>query len=264
MFRGLVYLIILLPIAGFAQVLNAESFRAQIKGDARWGGQTTFGFNLDKQRELIYSLFSETDLTYRFKGNQSLLMASRIRVTGTSQQALLNGGFIHFRLRDYRVKEWVAEHYTQFQWDGVRGLESRFIAGSNLRFNFLRDSLTVANLGFGGFYENETWSYAAVSVRPLDVKATDIKKSEVFKFNSYIRLSQRVGPQINLNAVFYYQARPEYFFRDFRLAGSFEIAIPLNRRLEFRVSYDGIYDSAPIVPIDYFYFFLGNRLLLTF
>lgn len=260
----LLVLLSLASIALKAQVLNAESFRAQIRGNARWGGQTTFGFNLDKQRELVYSLFSETDLSYRFRGNQSLLMASRIRVTGTSQQALLNGGFIHFRLRDYRVKQWLAEHYTQFQWDGVRGLESRFIAGSNLRFNFLRDSLTVASVGFGGFYENEAWSFAAVGVRPEGVKATDIRKSEVFKFNTYFRISQRLGPQISLNSVFYYQARPEYFFRDFRLAGTLEIAVPLNRRLEFRVSYDGIYDSAPIVPIDYFYFFLGNRLLLTF
>lgn len=245
-----------------AQILNAEAFQSQNEPTQKWKGQTAFGFNLDKQSTLIYSMFTDVDVSYRIK-NKSLLSASRLRVTGTDDDLLLNGGFVHFRLRDNTGKLLLVEHYTQYQWDGVRGLKNRYILGTNLRQRLQHDSLGSLYAGFGTFYEFEQWGFSAVpnQRRPLDL--SDVNKN-LLKFNLYIRFFRQITPSVRFGSTFYYQARPEYFFGDYRLAGNLELIFQVSRNFEFRLNYDGIYDTAPIVPIDNFYFTLANRFVYRF
>lgn len=245
-----------------AQILNAEAFQSQNEPTEKWRGQTAFGINLDKQAALVYSLFTDVDVSYRIK-DKSLLSASRLRVTGSGEDILLNGGFVHFRLRDNTGKLLLVEHYTQYQWDGVRGLKNRFLLGSNLRQRLQHDEKGSLYAGFGAFYEFEQWGFGAVPTvrRPVDL--TDVNKN-LLKFNVYIRFFRQIAHNLRFGSTFYYQARPEYFFADYRLAGNFELIFQVNRNFEFRLNYDGIYDTAPVVPIDRFYFTLANRFVFRF
>jgi len=244
------------------QILNAEAFQSQNEPTQKWKGQTAFGFNLDKQSTLIYSVFTDVDVSYRIK-DKSLLSASRLRVTGTGDDLLLNGGFAHFRLRDNTGKLLLVEHYTQYQWDGVRGLKNRFILGSNLRQRLQHDSLGSLYAGFGAFYEFEQWGFSAVPRERRPLELSDVSKN-LLKFNVYIRFFRQLAPNLRFGSTFYYQARPEYFFNDYRLAGNFELIFQVSRNFEFRLNYDGIYDTAPVVPIDNFYFTLANRFVYRF
>lgn len=244
------------------QILNAEAFQSQNEPTEKWRGQTAFGINLDKQASLVYSLFTDVDVSYRIK-DKSLLSASRLRVTGSGEDILLNGGFLHFRLRDNTGKLLLIEHYTQYQWDGVRGLKNRFLLGSNLRQRLQHDEKGSLYAGFGAFYEFEQWGFSAVPAvrRPSDL--SDVNKN-LLKFNTYVRFFRQIAPNFRFGSTFYYQARPEYFFADYRLAGNFELIFQVSRNFEFRLNYDGIYDTAPVVPIDKFYFTLANRFVFRF
>lgn len=246
----------------FAQILNAEAFQSQNEPTEKWRGQAAFGINLDKQTALVYSMFTDVDVSYRIK-DKSLLSASRLRVSGSGEDIFLNGGFMHFRLRDNTGKLLLVEHYTQYQWDGVRGLKNRFLLGSNLRQRLQHDTKGSLYAGFGAFYEFEQWGFGAVPAarRPIDL--ADVNKN-LLKFNVYIRFFRQIAPNVRFGSTFYYQARPEYFFADYRLAGNFEFVFQVNRHFEFRLNYDGIYDTAPVVPIDRFYFTLANRFVYRF
>lgn len=246
----------------YAQVLNAEAFKSQEAITDSLRGQFSFGFTVDKQRSLIYAANTEADVSIRIK-NKSLLTATRLRLSGTSEEMLLNGGFVHFRLRDNTGKELTIEEYVQFQWDGVRGLKNRFIGGANLRQRLINDSLTTLFAGFGLFYEHEKWGFNAVPIldRPLDIG--DIVNQQ-WKFNTYLRYSQRFGESLRFSTVFYYQALPEYFFSSYRLAGTFQLAFRISRNLDFNLNYDGIYDSRPVVPIDNFFFNISNQFVWKF
>jgi hypothetical protein len=259
---GLLGVLLLANSATFAQILNAEAFQSQNEPLEKWRGQTAFGVNLDKQQALVYSVFTDVDAALRIK-TKSLLTASRVRVTGTGNDLLLNGGFAHFRLRDNTGKLLLVEHYAQYQWDGVRGLKNRFIFGSNIRQQLQNDSLGSLFAGFGAFYEFEQWGYGAVPSerRPL---VLDDRNVNLLKFNTYIRFFRKIAPNLRVGSTFYYQARPEYFFNDFRLAGNLELVFLVSKNLEFRVNYDGIYDTQPIVPIEKFYFTLSNRFVFRF
>lgn len=245
-----------------AQILNAEAFQSQNEPTQKWRGQTAFGFNLDKQASLIYSMFTDVDVSYRIK-DKSLLSASRLRVTGNGDDLLLNGGFVHFRLRDNTGKLLLLEHYTQYQWDGVRGLKNRYLLGSNIRQRLQHDTLGSLYAGFGAFYEFEQWGFGAVPRERRPLNLTDVSK-HLLKFNVYLRFFRQIAPNLRFGSTFYYQARPEYFFKDYRLAGNLELIFQVNRNFEFRLNYDGIYDTAPIVPIDKFYFTLANRFVYRF
>jgi hypothetical protein len=259
---GLVGLLLLLSNPSFAQILNAEAFQSQNEPLEKWRGQTAFGINLDKQQALVYSVFTDIDAALRIK-NKSLLTASRVRVTGTGDDLLLNGGFMHLRLRDNTGKLLLLEHYTQYQWDGVRGLKNRYLLGTNVRQLLQRDSLGSLYAGFGAFYEFEQWGYGAVprERRPL---VLDDRNINLLKFNAYIRFFRKIAPNLRIGTTFYYQARPEYFFNDYRLAGNLEFVFMVSKNLEFRLNYDGIYDTQPVVPIDKFYFTLSNRFVVRF
>lgn len=246
----------------FSQILNAEAFQSQNEPTQKWKGQTAFGFNLDKQSTLIYSVFTDVDVSYRIK-SKSLLSASRLRLTGNGEDLLLNGGFVHFRLRDNTGKLLLIEHYTQYQWDGVRGLKNRYLLGSNIRQRLQHDTLGSLYAGFGLFYEFEQWGFGAVpgGRRPVDL--SDVSKN-LLKFNVYVRFFRQIASNLRFGSTFYYQARPEYFFNEYRLAGNLELIFQVNRNFEFRLNYDGIYDTQPVVPIDNFYFTLANRFIYRF
>jgi hypothetical protein len=245
-----------------AQVLNAEAFKSQESITDSLSGQFSFGFTIDKQRSIIYSAYTEADLSFRIR-NKSLLTATRLRVSGTSEEMFLNGGFVHLRYRDNTGKELLLEEYLQYQWDGVRGLKHRFIAGANLRQRLVRDTSTALFAGFGLFYEYENWGYNAVPTadRPLNVND---RANNLWKFNTYLRFSQRFGDNARFSSVFYYQALPEYFFSSYRMAGTFQLAFRVNRHLDFNLNYEGIYDSRPVVPIDNFFFNISNQFVWKF
>jgi len=256
------FLFLFMGFSVSAQVLNAEAFKSQEAITDSLRGQFSFGFTVDKQRSIIYSAYTDADMSFRIQ-NKSLLTASRLRVSGTSEEMFLNGGFVHLRLRDNTGKELLLEEYLQYQWDGVRGLKHRFIAGANLRQRLVQDTTTTLYAGFGLFYEYENWGFNAVAAEDRPPMLND-KANNLWKFNTYLRFSQRFGENARFSSVFYYQALPEYFFTSFRLAGTFQLAFRINRNLDFNLNYEGIYDSRPVVPIDNFFFNISNQFVWKF
>lgn len=262
--RGILRLLYFLsfPVFSSAQVLNAEAFKSQEAITDSLRGQFSFGFTIDKQRSLIYAANTEADMSFRIR-NKSLLTATRLRVSGTSEEMLLNGGFVHLRFRDNTGKELLLEEYLQYQWDGVRGLKHRFIVGANLRQKLIQDTTTTLFAGFGLFYEYENWGYNAVPIADRPLNSSD-KSNTLWKFNTYLRYSQLFGENTRFSTVFYYQALPEYYFSSFRLAGTFQLAFRISRNLNFNINYEGIYDSRPVVPIDNFFFNISNQFVWKF
>ncbi len=251
-----------LPTSSFSQVLNAEAFKSQEARTDSFQGQFTFGLTADQQRSLIYSVFSDIDMSFKIHA-KSLLTAGRFRVTGTSDQMLLNGGFVHLRLRDNSGKNLLLEEYIQYQWDGVRGMKNRFIAGANIRQKLLNSSKSQLFLGFGLFYEFEEWGMSAV---PQELVPTGVSSISVnlAKFNIYSRFSRQLGHNTRFSGVFYYQALPETFFEHFRFAGTFQLLFKVGRNLDFTVNYDGIYDTKPLVPIRNLYYNISNQFVWKF
>lgn len=253
---------IIFSLKSGAQVLNAEAFKSQETVTDSLRGQFSFGFTVDKQRSLIYAASTDADLSFRIR-NKSLLTATRLRISGTGEEMLLNGGFVHLRFRDNTGKVLLLEEYLQYQWDGVRGLKHRFIAGANLRQKLVEDTNATLFAGFGLFYEYENWGFNAVTADNRPLSLVDISKN-LWKFNTYLRFSQRFGEHTRFSSVFYYQALPEYFFSSYRLAGTFQLAFKINRNLDFNLNYEGIYDSRPVVPIDNFFFNISNQFVWKF
>lgn len=245
-----------------AQILNTEVFRSKIDGKKPVAGQVLLGFNVDKQANTIYTLLSDADVSVKVK-RHSLLGAFRVRLTGANERLLLNGGFWHFRYRLIEDNPINTEYYAQYQWDGARGMQNRFVLGANLRTSLANDTLLKAYGGFGVFYETEAWNFTAARAQDVPPGVTNVQ-NKVLKFNTYLRSSLQFTNSTRLSLIFYYQARPETYFSLYRFAGTFDFSTRLTQHLEYRITFDGTFDNAPIVPIDNFFYSLQNRLVINF
>jgi hypothetical protein len=80
--------------------------------------------------------------------------------------------------------------------------------------------------------------------------------------NSYLRLDWKASENSDLALNVFIQTRPGYFKP--RIAPHLQWNINAGKYVVFSINFTGIYDDAPVVPIDKFYYSLSNSLLIKF
>ena len=256
------FLALILSAPLHAQILNADEFGNEIDSTQHFFGDVAVGFSIDKKTETIYSLGADADLAYRFARNLAIL-AGAFEVLQTRDERLLNGGFVHHRYRFLYNKVVSPEIFGQYQYDNVRGLKERFLAGAGPRFRLQKDSLGSLYLGTGLMYEYEQWNHTAVDDE-LGIPDDREVINRFIKFTSYLSFTRQLGSKIALNTIIYYQARPDSYYDEPRLAGDAELKLKLTELLALSIVYNIIYDSNPPVPIEKVYYSLENKLSFQF
>lgn len=252
----------LIPCRSFSQILNADAFGKRKQMGKALQGEIELGLDLDKEQEIILDFNNATDISYYFNNNL-IILADHFELLKSGSQSFLNSGFVHLRFRRIAGEKIGPEFFLQYQWDAVRGLDNRALSGSNLRYRVKQDSLTAIYFGLGMMFEFERWSFAAVPVnkRPADTAAVDFQR---VKLNSYLSISQQVTPDFFINFISYFQTKPDEDVLLPRISVSTELSFQISRRLSFNVGYSSFYDARPSVPIDKFYFSMGNKLSINF
>lgn len=223
-----------------------------------WQGLFNLGFNADRQREIIYRFNPELDLSYKNKRLRYTCAASYTLVQ-RGNESILNSGFLYFLIRPTQSKTLTPEAFTQFQVDGIRGMEYRSLIGGNYRLTLLHDSAgNVLQYGLGLMFESERWNYSGVII-PLH----EIPRPQNFNFiklNTFIRYSYRFSTGYRLRLISFFQARPDAYIQYPRVAFQTEMDFPGLGRFNVMLTGSGIYDALPMVPIYKFYFSAMLRL----
>lgn len=244
------------------QILNADAFGRRSAAKGALQGEIGFGFNLDKEQDFIVEIDNHTDISYRFE-KHLLILADRIKFLRSGSESFLNSGFVHFRSRNFLQKKLAPEFFLQYQWDAVRGLKNRALSGSNMRLRLRADSLMNVHVALGLMYEFERWSFTAVPPENRPPDATPIELNRL-KINSYLSFSRRVTDNFLINFISYFQTKPDENWDLPRLSISSELKFNIGRHFNFQVTYSSFYDSGPPVPIDKFYFSVGNQFSIHF
>ena len=154
------------------------------------------------------------------------------------------------------------EYFTQYQWDEPRGLEIRYLAGTNRAFRLINKEKSQLQWAIGVFYELERWNYSAVKDSSfLGLPATNFS---LIKYNTYIRYLQLIGKNNKFLFVVYVQGRPDSFALTPRFAGLAEYTIVLNEKFSFTFSFSNQYDLKPVVPVRKHFFSIDQRLNFIF
>lgn len=222
----------------FAQLVNIESRRIQ-SDSIRKAGNANVSFAYQKNNGKPLTQL-KTSAVFQFK-TKSLkdifLLLGSYDFSKTRNQQLSNAAFGHVRYNRVLNRTIKYELYTQLQANQLLNLRSRYIAGTGLRFKFVRGNLFKTYLGISSFYEYEE-----------SIETTRVYRND-FRMSNYLVLSLKLPKDKGeLTSTTYYQ--PLYDrFSDYRLSNQTLLAINFTKNFAFTSSFTYTFDQNPPIGI---------------
>ncbi len=262
-FSGPILLLLLLlllvpqPFRLGAQVLQTDIISAYRDSDSSaFNALLQFNLSLEQQLNTVVNLGAGADLRWH-AGDDAIILGSKAKRTYAGDLRVTNSGYAHLRYRRDRAARTGADLFTQYQWDGPRGMRSRTLLGANLRHGVLRDSTRSLDVAAGVMYELERWGYDGVAERdrPADQSAVSVRQPRI---NTYVRYQSGLTAGVSLLVMNYVQTRVDGRFDEPRIASSARLIVDVTESVSLTIAYNSIYDFAPVVPIRRFYFDIAN------
>jgi hypothetical protein len=251
----LILSILIIPSFSFGQILNIDkSDTSDYVQKAKINFNISSGLEVDRQQITLWDATNTGELMVQ-KKKELLIGAASYRFTYNGPDDILNAGFFHLRYRHNYKDKYQPETFLQYQWDNKRGLMYRSLAGMNIRYNFWKGDKWDINAGLGLFYESEKWNYDAVDSTKLPANTTPITNNFI-KLNSYIRFDLKTSENSDIAINIFLQTRPDRFKP--RIAPHFQWNINAGKHVGFSISFSGLYDDDPVVPIHKFYYSMSN------
>jgi hypothetical protein len=215
------------------------------------------GLEIDKQKTNLYDATNTLEIMWQ-QYKELFIVAGSYRFTYNGPDDILNAGYIHLRYRHNYKNKIQPEIFFQYNWDSERGIIYRMLAGANIRYNFWRGDRFDFNAGLGLMHETEKWNYNGVDSLKIPVNAVPVTVNYV-KINSYLRLDWKPNGNNDITFNIFLQTRPDRF--EPRIAPHAQWDIKAGKHLGFSISFTSLYDTAPVVPIDNFYYSISYSLL---
>ncbi|MCX6350660.1 MAG: DUF481 domain-containing protein [Bacteroidetes bacterium] len=252
---------LVLPWVAKSQIVNIDkSDTADYTNELKDSFSFNTGLEIDKQKTTLVDATNTAEMSLQ-KYKELFLAAASYRFTYNGPEDILNAGFIHLRYRHNYKNTWQPEAFTQYQWDNKRGLMHRALGGANIRYNFWKGDHFDFNAGIGAFYEDEKWNFTAVETAKLPLDQTPVERQYI-KLNSYIRFDWKPDTRNDITFNIFMQTRPNIFKP--RIAPHIQWDISAGKHIGFSISFSGLYDTAPVVPISNFYYTFSNSIRLKF
>ncbi len=260
----------LTTITFLAFILFTNYFYSQILTIDRENGQDSifkpvkaslqFNFSSDKQQKNIIDFNNKIELDFFDKKNHVLILLTQSDFAFNGANTLERNGTIQLRLRDNDTRIIYPELVSQYQWNGVLGLEYRSVNGVNIRINCLEKKVSDLYVSVGTFYENERWN-PRISSFSFSKDVVTVNRS-FFRLNTVAKFAFKIAKGIDFSGVSYLQfplnsnfGKPRWFFDS---NFNFEV----NKHLGFLIQYEHNYDSYRALPIDNYYYNLSLGLQL--
>jgi hypothetical protein len=247
----------------YSQILNIDR---SIKADTtfkRVRGSFNFNFSNDKQKRNLIDFSNVTEVDFFLKNNYSFIFLTKSELSFNGLTVLENNGFFQLRFRDNDTRIIAPDVFTQYQWNGVQGLERRALLGINARINWMEKKKSDLYTGIGCFYELEKWnpflgSYAfaqdSLSIVNRDLFRLNLTAKFALKLSKHIDFAGTTFVQFPLNSYF---ASPRWFFDS-------NLFFNVNKHLAFTLHYDHNYDAYRPLPIDNYYYSLTTGINIKF
>lgn len=236
------FIIFLLPICLFSQVVNVEDKRQSDENG--WSGTIEFSFDYNDSEQIDWE-FNNTSHLQWDNNSWSLLLLNEINLDRAGEVDFENDGFQHLRLSHHFNRIYSLETFTQNQFDPVRKIKNRKLLGSGVRVHLSERNY----LGLSSFYEIET--------------LTDNIINKDIRLSSYLQLDLKISEKIQWLSTTYYQPKTKQF-SDFKLSNESQLNFKLIDNLAFINTIEMIYDSFPANEVKEFSFRLQNGIKYNF
>lgn len=225
--KGLWFFFLLLPVSISAQVINIEGKRF-LNDTNGWIGNADFSYAIIQNTQQVMS-FSNT-LRVQYQKNRSrFILLNDINFIKAGKTDFVNAGYQHLRY-NYKLRKLVTvEAFTQTQYNPVLKLDFRYLLGLGPRFRLLKQQ--QARIYAAALYMYE---YDNVIGDPLDIHE--------HRISSYLTFTFSLLKNCELVSTTFYQPKLGDVL-DYRIANDSSLEIHINKHLNFKSTFNLLYDT---------------------
>jgi len=241
------YFISLFSLCG--QVVNIEKKRKGLND----GLQGDIDLSISFTKNVSNILQAKNSIKLQYYRGQSLILflndISMVKVGGTDY---LNEGFQHLRYNySFNNFNWLtAETFIQYQYNSIRKIQRRFLAGLGPRLSLVDTSRIRLHTGPLIMYENELIS-------------GEDSPSQKIRMSVYLAFTFDLSEQLSFSIITYYQ--PHIIaFNNYRIAMESYLKVKLYQKLSLKIILESSYDSRPPESIPSMMYSLNTGLNYAF
>lgn len=217
----------LLSLSATAQVINIEGKRF-LNDTNGWVGNADFSFAVIQNTQQVLS-FSNT-LRVQYQKNRSrFILLNDINFIKAGKTDFVNAGYQHFRY-NYKVHKLITlEAFTQTQYNPVLRLDFRYLLGAGPRFRLLKRP-------------NARIYAAALYMYEFDDIKDDAADVHEHRISNYVTFTFNLFKNCELISTTFYQPKLGDA-ADYRIANDSSLEIHINRHLNFKSTFNLLYDT---------------------
>ena len=262
-----IIILILISLSAKSQLVNVETKRKSLKEGLQ--GFVSLSANFTKNTKEIWQAKNIISLQYKKKAHLVLLL-NDISFMKVDEGDLINTGFQHFRY-NYTFKDTsflTLEAFVQHQYNKVKSLKTRIIAGGGPRFK-------ITDKSYGKFYlyicPLVMYEYEYLTEDIKNLKNPNDKETNVLKGDFYVSIGYEINKTFSISNVTYYQ--PDLSnWSDYRISCDTGLKLKFTDKLALTIIYSLDYDSKPptftddseIQQLQYPMYYVRNTLSYSF
>lgn len=247
-----------------SQILRVDKNHLETDSAGYFALAAEANFSLDNRsvspdEKLVYTrLSSKADVLFVSKRHAYIIINS-IEYQSSTNGTPFSTGYTHFRVNFRRQHKLSYETYAQVQYDEVRRMRLRTLAGGGIRFTAIDEEGVDIHIGSGVMYEMEKW-------RAIENDPTSDFYKEMPKLSNYIGVEFTLSKHVKLNLWGLYQVG--YDSHDDINRNRYAVEASLNFILSKRIlwinRFTYFYDAQPVIPINPAFYQIMNGLRITF
>ena len=245
------------------QVLNVDREIELDTNFRRVRAAFSFNFSNDKQKRNLIDFTNASELNYFLKNKYFLILLAQNEFSLNGTQILESNGFFQLRFRDNDTRKIAPDCYTQYQWNGVQGMERRTIYGVNARMRWLEKKQSDLYTSIGLFYEMEKWNPFLASYA-FQKDSLGIVNRNIFRLNTNAKFAFKISKNIDFVGTTFVQFPLNHHFLTPRWFFDSKLFFSVNKTLGFIIHYDHNFDLYRPLPIDNYYYTVSTGINLKF
>lgn len=231
-----------------AQVINIEN-RRFLNDTNGWVGNTDFNFNVFNNTQQVLQFSNTVRVQYQ-KNRSRFILLNDLNFIKAGNTDFANSGYQHFRY-NYKVAKWLTmEAFTQTQYNPVLKLDFRYLLGAGPRLKLLKKQNARIYMAILYMYEY----YDIIK------QETHIKEHRI---SSYVTFTLFLLKNVELTSTTFYQPNVKNT-ADYRIANDSGLEIHINKHLNFKSTFNMLYDTHQPIGIPDLVYSFKNGLSLKF
>jgi hypothetical protein len=237
----------------YGQVLSIDRLSEQDTIKRSFRIFTALSFSNEKQKKALLDFTNKTELYYFTKRDYLVGLLAQVDVALNGKTINENNGFFQLRFRDNDTRKISPDFFTQYQWNGIQGMEYRFLLGANARFKFFEKKKSDLFAGIGIFQESERWN-PTLTAYAFSVDSLSVINRNMLRLNTTAKFALLFGKNTELTGTTFVQFPLNSNFNSPRWFLDMNLNFNFSKHLSFSIHYDHNLDAFRPLPIDtYFY-----------